>query len=329
MDIRSESQLNPVGDEVSATIAVVRPVLVGLVWRLKQDIVDEVGDRENLKLKMLARLRRPGDGDLGICFEYAVHDAIRRRDPMVLERLDAAAKLCNMPGQNLDSILFAAEKSGSEQLIDTARGLVTSQSVILSGTRGRPANLQKHIEGIAQAFRRPTSSRLPQSISGIWKADLFFGTTDADKWLGTTVKSNAAQLESARGLRVGIVPLRQGHSDLPHLDDTRNLVVCPLLYDGDFVQTFYEAWNIVLLFLAADAKVPHENVLPNPASRQVARTLEERRESPISAVLETLDVLAQPQLLHTQERKAELVLTRGTEVATQMILVPQPSQRSA
>jgi hypothetical protein len=55
----------------------------------------------------------------------------------------------------MDSILFAVEKTGSEQLIDTARELVTEESRLLSGTRGQPAKLYKHIEGIARAFRRP------------------------------------------------------------------------------------------------------------------------------------------------------------------------------
>ncbi len=169
MDIRAQVQRSPVADEVSALIAVVRPILIGLVWGLKAEVVAEVGGRESVKLSMMPRLRRPGDGDLGICFEYAVHDAVRRRDPMVLERVDdALTRLCGLPGQALDSILFAVEKSGSEQLIGTARELVTTESRLMSGTRGQPAKLHKHIEGIARAFRRPAARQaLPYSISGV------------------------------------------------------------------------------------------------------------------------------------------------------------------
>lgn len=65
----------------------VRPILVGLLWGLKEDVAAEVGGRENVKLKMLERMRRKKDGDLGICFEYAVHEAMRQRNPMVLERV--------------------------------------------------------------------------------------------------------------------------------------------------------------------------------------------------------------------------------------------------
>ncbi len=59
---------------------------------------------------------------------------------------------------------------------------------------------------LSAAFNRPeTRKALPSSISGLWKADLFFGTTDADRWLGISLKINPSQLEGARGLRIGIV----------------------------------------------------------------------------------------------------------------------------
>lgn len=139
MDIKAQVQRNPVADEVSALIAVVRPILVGLTWGLKEEVAAEVGGRENVRLRMLERLRRPGDGDLGICFEYAVHGAVRDGNPMVLDRVHAAlTDLCGLPGDELASILFGVEKTGSEQLIQTERELITPESRLMSGTRGQP-----------------------------------------------------------------------------------------------------------------------------------------------------------------------------------------------
>jgi hypothetical protein len=327
MEIRNEVQLNPVADEVSALVAVVRPILLGLLVALKTDVVGEAGGRDDVKLKMLARLRRPGDGDCGICFEHAVHDAMRRGDAMVLERVEAALDLCSVPGASLNSILFAAEKSGSEQLIDTASDLVTQESRILSGTRGQPAKLHKHIKGIAQAFRRPSArNALPYSISGLWKADLFLGKTDSDRWVGTSVKVNPVALEGARGLRVGIVPASHTETDAPYRDDRKNLVVCPLLHDGNFMQVFYEGWQIVQAFLAADAKVPTEAALPRPPMRQVASMLADRREYPVTAVLDGLAALAQPELLKTQEETADVVVTRGSQIEVQTVIVPEAAE---
>lgn len=328
MEIRTERQLNPVADEVSAVTAVVIPILVGTLYSLKADVVDEVGGRENVKLKMLPRLRRPGDGDCGICFEYAVHDAVNNRfDAPVVERLSDALDMCRVPGKQLDSILFGAEKTGSQQLVDTASGMLTPESSLLSGSRGRPVKLLTHLNLIAAAFRRPSArAKLPQSISGLWKADLFLGAPDKDRWVGTSVKINPNTLEGARGLRIGIVPTREGISDRVRLDEKKNLVVCPLPYDGSFMEIFYLAWEVMQQFLAADAWVPSEVSLPRPAQRQVARYLVDRREFPVLSVVEALRPLAQPELLETQESAAELVLTGGTSdtVETTSVIAPQP-----
>src|SRR5687768_10918754 len=78
LQMRLQYQQNPVADEVSAITAVVRPILEGLLYALKAEVVAEFGGHGNVKLFMLPRLYRPGDRDCGICFEYAVHDALNR-----------------------------------------------------------------------------------------------------------------------------------------------------------------------------------------------------------------------------------------------------------
>lgn len=277
--IHQERQVNAVADEVLALTSVVRPILRGALYALKADVVRNEGGHENVKLFMLPRLIRPGDGDYGICFEYAVHDAITRQDPMVMERVVDAMRLCNAKGDAPKSILFGVEKSGSQQLIATARETLTDDSRLLYGTRGQPLKLRKHLSGIAGAFRRPNARlALPYSIRGVWKADLFTGFSDSDRWLATSVKVNPVQLEGAAGLRIGIVPTRQGTTDLVRKDEGRNLIICPLMHDQSFMQVFYEGWRIVQAFIAADAKVPSEVALPGPHEREVARILEQRRD---------------------------------------------------
>jgi hypothetical protein len=183
MEIRLQTQQNPVADQVSALTAVVRPILQGVLYALKRPIVGQVGGYEAVRLSLLPRLYRPGDGDCGICFEYAVHDAVSRFEPSVMERVnDALGDLCRLPGQEPASILFGAEKTGAVQLIDTARDRLTEDSSLLSGSRGRPVKLRRHIETVAAAFRRPEArANLPQSINGLWKADLFLGYADSDR----------------------------------------------------------------------------------------------------------------------------------------------------
>ena len=273
MQLRLQFQQNPVADEVSAITAVVRPILEDLLYGLKGDVVEEVGGYDNVRLRPLPRLYRPGDRDCGLCFEYAVHDALNRGEPSVLERLDEALTTCNVPGHAPASILFGLEKTGALNLIDTARDRLTGESRLLAGNRGQPAKLKRHIDSIAAAFRRQAArALLPWSIAGLWKADLFLGNTDSDRWVGTTVKINPATLEGARGLRIGIVPAREGRTDVIRRDETRNLVICPLPHDQAFMEVFYQGWGVVQQFIAADATVPREVNLPRQAERQVAAT---------------------------------------------------------
>jgi hypothetical protein len=322
MEIRREKQINPVADDVLALTAVVRPILSGVLYALKSDIVADIGGYSNVKLKLLPRLYRPGDGDVGICFEYAVHDAMNSGDARVVERINDAIKICNIRSKDPKSILFGIEKTGAVQLIDTAKDILTDDSRALAGGVGQPPKLLRRLNVLAAAFRRPTTRlALPWSIRGLWKADLFVGSVESQQWVGTSVKINPAHLEGAAGLRIGIVPTRQGGRDRVRLDESRRLVICPLHHDADFMQVFYEGWRVVQAFLSADAKVPKEALLPRPVDREVCRILEERREYPVADVIEALKVFSQPELLETENNQVRLVDLRG-DAATSTLVAP-------
>lgn len=322
MRVRQQRQTSPVSDEVLALTSIVRPILAGVLHSLKAQVIADAGGIENIKLRMLPRLRREGDGDCGICFEYAVHEAIAQRDPRVLERVQDATRLCNLDGAEPHSILFGLEKSGAQQLIGTAKQVLTDESRVLSGVPGQPAKLRRYLNQLAAAFRRPeTRLALPHSINGLWKADLFFGFTDIDRWVGTSVKINSNALEEAAGLRIGVVPVRQGGTDRVRKHESKNLVICPLHHDGDFMQAFYEAWRIVQAFLVEDAQVPREAALPRPVDREVARILAERRDFPVLDVLEAIKPFGQPELLHTDEAETDLFTLAG-EARTDVIVAP-------
>lgn len=326
LSIRSEIQKNPVASEVAALVAVVRPILEGLIYTVKADVIKEAGGLANLKLKMLPRIYRPGDGDCGICFEYAVHDAVLRKDPDVLHRIEDSLRQCRVPGTVYQSILFGAEKKGASQLIATAREVLTDDSRLLTGRQSQPPKLKGYLNALAAAFRRPTTRpSLPTSINGLWKADLFLGTTDGDRYVGTTVKINQNQLEAANGLRVGIVPATQGSSDRIKKDDKRNLIICPLPYDHSFMEIFFSAWGIVQQVIHADAHLPKDVSLPIPSHRQVARDLVSRREFPVVDVIEALQPIAQPELLDTEKTvQTQTSLGSQGEILLDGLISPVP-----
>lgn len=326
---RVESQQSQVADRVMALTAVVQPILVGLLYSIKKEVIDFYGGYDKIPLKMLSRAYRRGDGDCGICFEYAVHDAVMNtQNPSVLERLEDALRLCGIPGNaEPSSILFGLEKAGSLQVIDTAKEILTDNSLLLTGAQGAPVKLKKHIDNIALAFNKQKLRQvLPSSISGIWRADLIAGFADTDRWVGTTIKTNEHQLKPDKGLRIGIVPSAPGNNDLIREDSKTGLIVCPLPYDRDFVEIFYEGFEIVQQLIQADAQMPKPVNLPSIEKRQVAKWLVERREHPVMDVVIALIPLAQPFLLNTIAQDICSFLYRSGKPKVGGVLVPQPME---
>lgn len=327
INISQYKQINLVCSEVEALYAVVAPILKGILYSLKRDLVEQVGGYNNITLSLLSRLYKEGDGDCGICFEYAVHDAITNGNPDVLNRIDhALVKYCKIKNGNPTSILFGIEKTGAVQLVDSVEEYLTDDSILLPGSKGQPIKLKKHIQGVINAFRRPAErEKLPSSINGLWKADLFVGKTELDKWVGTTVKINPSQLEGAKGLRLAIVPAKQGKSDKIYKNEIKNLIVCPVPYDQSFMETFYQGWAIVKYFLNADAHVPKEVYLPHGADRLVAKFLEDRRDFSTQNVIEALDIIKQPELLEIIDSEVSIDEYQKNEIRLKQLIAPESS----
>jgi hypothetical protein len=153
-------------------------------------------------------------------------------------------KFCRIK-EGADSILFGVEKGGTLKLVATGAEKLTEESRILVGGAGQPPKLKKHMVTICEAFHSAKHRELlPRSIRGLWRTDLFVGSTVPDRWVATTLKTNADQLEADAGIRLGIYPERRA-GELPAWDERRNLILCPLQYNGAFVELFYASFAIV------------------------------------------------------------------------------------
>jgi hypothetical protein len=297
MKLATETQIGSISDDTRARVAMVRPILRATLFALEGGRVDRLGGYPVLTLRDLAREYREGDGDCGICFEYAIHEAIERGDPLLQPRIsEVLGHYCKVAGE-ARSILFGAEKGRKLELLETDVSLITPESRLLVGTRNSPVRLKAHLERVRKAFYLPEERRqLPRSIRGLWRADLFVGVPAQERWVATTLKTNPSQLEGAAGIRIGIFP-EQRKGEPPSFDQRRNLILCPVPYDGSFMDLFYSAFFLVKAFLSSDAKVPKPVELPLSTDRHVARLLEERRDFAVLDVIEALEKMAQPDLL--------------------------------
>lgn len=290
-------------DPVRAKLAMMVPVLEATLYGVNRERVERLGGYKAWTLVDLAREHRAGDGDAGICFEWAVHEALAAQDPMIHPLAsEVLEKYCGIDGGS-DSILFGPEKDGAIPILETTDDALTDESRVYVGNRGQPPKLKRYIPKIIRAFRRNEDrNQLPRSIGGLWKADLFLGNQTSQKWVGTTVKVNSTHLQGAQGLRIGIYP-RQNARDTPRLDTDLNLVRLPLPYDGAFMELFYKSFYLVRAFLLADARVPTPVELPDAEDRYVTQELLARRGFPLLEVIEVLRGMSQVGLLSTEEVK--------------------------
>lgn len=296
MKLQAATQSAPISDAARARIALTLPIMKGILFALQSERVARLGGHEKITLADLAREYREGSGDCGICFEYAVHDAIRGKDPTIHALISNVLEdFCGIR-DGAESILFGAEKTGALSLIETPTDILDSDSRVLSGKVGQPAKLLKNWDPIKKALRSvPARARLPASIRGLWKADLFLGSSANGRWVGSTLKLNRSDFEGAPGLRLGIYPeTKKGEG--PSRDASNNLVLCPLPYDAQFMEIFYSAFFLMKQFLGADAKLPKPVALPNSADRFVAQQLEERRTFTVVDIVESMYGLGQPGL---------------------------------
>lgn len=297
MALQTEFQTASISDALRATIALGLPVLKGILFALKADRAERLGGYPALTLYDLAREYREGDRDCGICFEYAVHDALTSQHPLIYPMVSTVLdEFCGLRS-GAQSILFGAEKSGKWSLINTSQGLITEDSRVLSGGIGQPPKLLRLWNTLTRAMNLEAArNELPPSVNGLWKSDLFLGSATDQRWVGATLKTNKAQFVGSPGLRIGLYPALRS-SDRPYRDNNTNLVMCPLPYDGGFMEAFYGAFFAVTAFLKADAKTPSKIVVPYAHDQHFCRLLEQNRDVPALEVISAMYQMGQPGLV--------------------------------
>lgn len=297
MKILRPFQTSSVGDNVRAKFSLIAPIFYSTLYSLNGARVNRLGGVESITLWDVAREMRESSGDAGVCFEYAVHHSISNKNDLIYPLVSQVLEdQCEIRG-GAGSILFGPEKDGVIPIVETVQNSLTEDSLLYVGARGRPPKLKRHIPAVVQAFRsRASRDRLPVSIRGVWKADLFLGNSSSERWVATTVKSNASDLVGAPGLRVGIYP-KLNASDFPRFDDRLNLIRVPLPYDGQFSEVFFKSFFLVRAFLLADAGIPKPVDLPDSEDRYIVQELFKRREFPVMDVIEAINKMGQPGLV--------------------------------
>lgn len=291
-----EIQNADVGEAVRARYTMVASILRAMLYSSHGEMVDALGGAGKITLEQLARIYQEGTGDYGICFEYALHDSIRARHESIYPTIEEVLhSFCKIKGDP-ESILFGLEKNGRLNVVLTAKDSLTPDARVLVGKPGKPPYLKHRIGTLERAFRSVRHrDRLPQSISGLWQADLFIGAPSSEQWIGTTLKVNREELKPAPGLRLGVFPSKTKEG--PKKAPDKNLILCPLPYRGDFMVLFSASFQIAKQLMHSKGEMPKPPALVYEDDLAVAEWLSARRRYPVMGILEALHPLMQPGLL--------------------------------
>ena len=148
MKIIGAKQIGQTEDPVRAKIAKIIPVLKATLHSLAQIRIERLGGLEKITLRDLARESREGHGDAGICFEYAIHDAIAKASPLIHQLASEVLEdLCKIKG-GAESLLFGPEKERVIPILESVQNALTDESVVWVGNPGRPPKLKAYVSKI-------------------------------------------------------------------------------------------------------------------------------------------------------------------------------------
>jgi hypothetical protein len=114
-------QLERVADPVRSKFAMVVPVLEATLYSVQMDRIARLGGYEEWTLADLAREYREGHGDAGICFEFAIHEAIASNNPFIAPLAgEVLNDFCSIRGE-ADSIILDPRRTVESQSLSRCR----------------------------------------------------------------------------------------------------------------------------------------------------------------------------------------------------------------
>ncbi len=331
-DVTFLVQNEPVDEYGRALYAVGRSVLRALLDQLSgDDLADLNTDRGDLTFRQLAKVVRlqRDKGMRGDGFEWAVHEALLGREPLVCEPLaDALGRASVTLRGRVDhptSLLFGYERAKYLGFLDAVVA-AGADSYILPDGSGRPFQFGPWVSVAAQG--QMAESVLRPRIRQIWKTDIFLSNQDESRYVAASIKSNWRQLEAARGIRIGIVPEAtdlKARAYRPHKG--MHLAVLP---DPDgFMGLFNDAYQAVGRAVASVGRqdAGHYFEKPSAKAQRIQAQLEKYQNALVVDLEDALNEAAQQQLISL---KPQLVSVDApswlhlTERATRVI-APKPS----
>jgi len=298
-------QSAPIEEYGRAVYAVGRSIIRALLDSLSsEDLGDLNTPLELVKMRQLAKVARidRDKGMRGDGFEWAVHEAILGGEIRVLDPLAAAMSKASRYTRDIEptSVMFGQERSRYLGFLDAVVDEAGTDAFLLPEGRGRPFHFGTWVAEAAAG--QSAEARLPGRIKSIWKTDLFLSGKGNPRHFAATVKSNFAQLEGGRGLRLGIVPESSINPCGVRFSQPHGLWVVSLADPDGFMGLFNDAYMAVgrAICTLGRHNPPPYYTKPSAKAGRMQEQLERYGDAKVLEIEEALDSAAQQHLITSQ-----------------------------
>lgn len=299
----------PIDEYGRALYAVSRSILRALLDSLSaQDLTDLNTPLKDVRMRQLAKVIRleRDKGMRGDGFEWAVHEAILGAEPRVTEPLSYALRKASryIADAEPSSLMFGHERARYLGFLDAVVDTAGTDAYLLPQGSGKPFRFGPWVSVAADGA--VSEARLNERIKKIWKTDIFLSAKGDPRHFATTIKSNFAQLEGGKGLRIGIVPESTDRSNPSGVrwSDTHGLWVVTLADPNGFMGLYNDAYSAVgrAICTLGRQDPPPYYVKPSAKAARVQEQIEKYPEARAEDIEDALNEAAQQGLVLAQHR---------------------------
>jgi hypothetical protein len=298
-----------------------------------EDLTDLNTALEQVRMRQLAKVARV-DRDKGLRgdgFEWAVHEAVLGKEPLVVDPLAYALQKASQFVKDAEpsSLMFGHERARYLGFLDAVVDQAGTDAYLLPEGSGRPFRFGPWVATAAQG--QASEAHLPQRIKKIWKTDLFLSGLGDPRYFAATVKSNFALLEGGTGLRIGIVPEstdRTNHSGVRYSQE-HHLWVVSLSDPNGFMGLFNDAYVAVARAIGTLGKhqQPPYYTKPSAKAQRVQEQLEKYPDATVLEIEAALDEAAQQNFVTARHQLVSVNAPDWLHMKTKAPRVISPKPR--
>lgn len=276
----------------------------------------------------------------GFSWELSIYNAIKFNDNHIQDLINTSINMLTgeTSYERVKAILWGGEKK--EINPENIKNILSDEDLIW--TERGPLPFKQYIDMIYLAFNRSEfRKKLPQGLSGVWRADLFVKKTNSNMWFAVTVKFNRSDVKKFNGLSIGVhfedfdKPARIERRLNPYMAN-KGFVYCEILFKfnlGEYFSYMFRIFKDIFENINAEIKNTHSLIFDTNEKKFFFKYFYDRKDIECSKIIKILKADFEDDtklfkgneiLLSTEEQGTSLIncISDSVENENKIVLLP-------